>query len=69
MYFHASITIIIHAHYRFAWSHEVICDVLHEEGFSKIELAPFEVDPSYSGDLDLQAYIKLHDYKLILAWK
>ena len=49
--------------------HDVIYDVLREEGFSTVESISHEVDPSYTGDIDLQAYIDLHDSKVILAWK
>ena len=47
----------------------MIYDVLREEGFSTVESISHEVDPSYTGDIDLQAYIDLHDSKVILAWK
>ena len=64
-----NITIIIFLHERFIWRYDVIYDVLREEGFSKVEPVSYEVDPSYTGDIDLQAYIDLHDSKVILAWK
>lgn len=54
---------------RFTWRPEVLCDVMQEEGFSKTELVPFKVDPSYEGDMDLQAYIDLCNLKAILALK
>ena len=54
---------------RFVWRHDVICDVLQEEGFSKVHSEPYKVDPSYTGDINLQAYINLHDYKIIQAYK
>ena len=54
---------------RFIWSHDVLYDVLQEEGFSKVESVPYEIDPDYTGDVDLQAYSDLRDCKVILAWK
>lgn len=54
---------------RFVWPHEVICDVLREEGFSEVKSVPYELDPSYTGDVDLQAYMDLRDYEVILAYK
>ena len=44
-------------------------DVLREEGFSKVESIPFEVDPAYKGDIDLEAYINIYDCRAILAQK
>ena len=54
---------------RFIWPHDTVYDILREEGFSKVEAVSYEVDPSYTGDIDLQAYTNLHDHKVILAWK
>ena len=54
---------------RFVWPHDIIYDVLREEGFSKVQSVPYEVDPAYTGDIDLQAYLDIHDYRIILAWK
>ena len=54
---------------RYIWPHDTIYDVLREEGFSKVEPVSYEVDPSYTGEIDLQAYTNLHDHKVILAWK
>lgn len=56
-------------HCRFVWPHDVIYDVLREEGFSKVQSVPYEVDPAYTGDIDLQAYNDIHDQRVILAWK
>ena len=47
----------------------MVCEVLKEEGFSCVNSECFEVDPTYTGSIDLQAYINLHDYKVILAHK
>ena len=54
---------------RLIWPHDVIYNVLREKGFSKVEPVSYKVDPAYTGDMDLQAYIDLHDSKVILAWK
>ena len=58
-----------HLHCRFVWPHDVIYDVLREEGFSKVQSVPYKVDPAYAGDIDLQAYNDIHDQRVILAWK
>ena len=50
------------------WSPEVIRETMIEEGFSKVEFVPYKIDPSYTGDVDLQPYIDVTDSKIILAW-
>ena len=52
----------------FAWQLEAVCEVMREEGFSRTELLPGQVDPSYHGDLDMQGYMTLYDRRMLLAW-
>ena len=52
----------------FAWQLEAVCEVMREEGFSRTELLPGQVDPSYHGDLDLQGYMMHSDRRMLLAW-
>ena len=59
----------MHVMFSFIWRHDVICEVLQEEGFSKIQSKPYEVDPTYTGGINLQAYVDLYDCKVILAYK
>ena len=54
---------------QYVWPHETVCEVLKDEGFTRTEVVPYKVDPSYRGELDVQGYADAINGNVILAWK
>ena len=51
------------------WTCDTVCQALKETGFSKVELHPYQGDPSYVGNIDLSLYITVVNGNVIVGTK
>ncbi len=53
----------------FVWDSAAIVKALDQVGFKSVQLLPYQSDPDYCGEYNLQKYIKLIDGRVITAVK
>jgi len=51
------------------WTCDTVRQALKETGFSRVELYPYQGDPSYDGNIDLSLYITVVNGYVIVATK
>ena len=54
---------------RYLWRHDVVRNILEQEGFSRTEIISYKFDSSLGNPEEIQHYIDDTNRKMILAWK